>query len=338
MKTSEMIGKKFKYSYTIGKQSPGGPGFRYPVDLAIDNGDILFVVNRGSEGEPCHRISKLTASEKYIGQFGSYGKGDGQFIWPTSVAIDKKGLVYIADEWLNRISIYDGGGDLQGKDIGESNFLRKWGISGHKQGQLAGPAGIAFDTNDNIYITENLNNRVSKFTKDGEFLNSWGMPGSGQGQFDGPWGISIDMHGNVYVADWKNDRIQKFTADGEFMTFIGNPGNSHGCLHLPSDVAVDAEGDIYVADWWNNKVEIFDPTGIHLDTLVGNSTKLSQWAIDYLEVNSEDKEARELVKNPEVEYLFEMPIAIETDCEGRIFVVDEIRFRIQIYQKAIKGD
>ena len=67
MKTSEMIGKKFKYSYTIGKQSPGGPGFRYPVDLAIDNGDILFVVNRGSEGEPCHRISKLTANEKYIG-------------------------------------------------------------------------------------------------------------------------------------------------------------------------------------------------------------------------------------------------------------------------------
>ena len=128
MKTSEMIGKKFKYSYTIGKQSPGGPGFRYPVDLGIDNGDILFVVNRGSEGEPCHRISKLTANEKYIGQFGSYGKGDGQFIWPTSVAIDNKGLVYIADEWLNRISIYDGGGDLQGKDIGESNFLRKWGI------------------------------------------------------------------------------------------------------------------------------------------------------------------------------------------------------------------
>ena len=179
---------------------------------------------------------------------------------------------------------------------------------------------------------------MSKFTKDGEFLNSWGMPGSGQGQFDGPWGISIDMHGNVYVADWKNDRIQKFTSDGEFMTFIGNPGNSHGCLHLPSDVAVDADGDIYVADWWNNKVEIFDPTGIHLDTLVGNSTKLSQWAIDYLEVNSEDKEARELVKNPEVEYLFEMPIAIETDCEGRIFVVDEIRFRIQIYQKASKGN
>ena len=85
MKTSEMIGKKFKYSYTIGKQSPGGPGFRYPVDLAIDNGDILFVVNRGSEGEPCHRISKLTANEKYIGQFGSYGNAGRGLVYSENV-------------------------------------------------------------------------------------------------------------------------------------------------------------------------------------------------------------------------------------------------------------
>ncbi|MQF65229.1 hypothetical protein FIM04_03815, partial [SAR202 cluster bacterium AC-409-J13_OGT_754m] len=99
METINVRGRSFTFDYSIGKHSPGGPGFRQPQDVAFGPDNTLFVVNRGSEGEPCGRVSKLTIDSDYIGQFGSIGESDGQFVWPTSIIVDQRGLVYVADEW-----------------------------------------------------------------------------------------------------------------------------------------------------------------------------------------------------------------------------------------------
>ena len=335
MEEINVSGRSFSFNYAIGKHSPGGPGFRQPQDIAFGLDNTVFVVNRGSEGEPCGRVSKLTMDSDYIGQFGSIGESDGQFVWPTSVIVDGNGLVYVADEWLHRISIYDGNGDFEGKAIGQSNFMSKWGSYGNKPGELGGPAGMVFDKDENIYITENLNNRVSKFTKYGDHILSWGNLGVGTGEFDGPWGIALDSSGDVYVADWKNDRVQKFTANGEYITSFGKSGNASGCIHLPSDVATDADGDIYIADWWNDKVEVYDKDGDHLISLRGNAETLSKWAVEFLEVNEEDKVAREGMPTLESEYTFGRPISIEIDPRGGIWVVEDNRWRIQIYKKTM---
>ena len=65
-------------------------------------------------------------------------------------------------------------------------------------------------------ITEELNHRVSKFTKDGRYIYRAGeAKGTEEGEFNHPWGIAIGRScGDVYVADWHNDRIQKFSSDG----------------------------------------------------------------------------------------------------------------------------
>jgi DNA-binding beta-propeller fold protein YncE len=60
-----------------------------------------------------------------------------------------------------------------------------------------------------VYVTDNFNNRVQKFTSTGGFVTAWGGSGSGPGQFDGPEGVAVDASGNVFVADGEH-RVQKF--------------------------------------------------------------------------------------------------------------------------------
>ena len=60
-------------------------------------------------------MTVCTLDEEYISAFGEYGEGDGQFVWPTAVAIDSAGNVYVADEWLNRITKFTADGDYVSK-------------------------------------------------------------------------------------------------------------------------------------------------------------------------------------------------------------------------------
>src|SRR5262249_58397889 len=94
---------------------------------------------------------------------------DGTFMWPTAIALDKAGNVYVSDEWYNRISIFTKDGQWVGK----------WGTPGSGDGQLNRPSGMAFDADDNLYIVDSLNNRVQKFTKEGKFLAKWGTAAGG---------------------------------------------------------------------------------------------------------------------------------------------------------------
>ena len=84
------------------------------------------------------------------------------------------------------------------------------GSSGSGEGQFAGPAGVAVDSSSNVYVTDENNDRIQKFTNDGKFITTWGSFGSGEGQFAGPAGVAVDSSGNVYVSELVNDRIQMF--------------------------------------------------------------------------------------------------------------------------------
>ena len=69
---------------------------------------------------------------------------------------------------------------------------------------------VAVDSSGYVYVPDQGNNRIQKFTADGTFITLWGSKGSGNGQFNGPRGVAIDSSGNVYVSDFGNNLIQKF--------------------------------------------------------------------------------------------------------------------------------
>jgi DNA-binding beta-propeller fold protein YncE len=314
----------------MGRGEAAGPGFRNPVSMARGDEDLVYVLSRSSEYRPdAIRITMCTVGEEYIGEFGKgsavQGEGpsaDAPFVWPTSIALDKDGNVYVVDEWLNRISIFTRDGEAIGK----------WGTAGHGDGEMDRPSGLSFDGEDNLYLVDSGNNRIQKFTKDGQFLAKWGRAGSGDGEFNLPWGIDIDRNGDVYVADWRNDRIQKFTPDGQFLMKFGTSGTGDGEFNRPTGVAVDKEGIIYVTDWGNDRLEVFDRGGQFITKMAGDAT-ISKWGQAKLDANPDMWKEREVAQGLEREKLFWGPIAVEADDQGRIFVVESARSRVQVYHK-----
>ena len=315
--------RSFHYDRTIGQQVAIGPGFLAVVDLALGPEGRIYVLNRGFEGFPeTMRVTILNIDEDFIGQFSQSGEGDGELIWPTSIALDSEQNVYVADEWLNRVSIFDKDGE----------YLDKWGVPGSADGEINKPSGIRFDREDNLYLVDSANNRIQVFTKEGKFLAKWGEAGTGEGQFNFPWGLAIDNRGDVYVADWRNDRIQKFSPDGQFLAEFGSSGSGAGEFNRPTGVAVDKDGDIYVADWFNDRVQVLTPEGRHITTFIGDAT-LSKWGADKLSSNPDHIRMRSLIRDWTPELRMWGPKAIAIDDEGRVVIIDSNRCRLQVYQK-----
>ena len=315
--------RSFQYDRTLGRSELSGSGIRPCVDLALGREGHIYALNRGYEFRPDSvRVTMFNFNEDFLGQFGQFGAGDGELIWPACIALDSDQNVYITDDWLNRVSIFDRNGE----------FLDKWGEPGSGDGELNKPSGIKFDNEDNLYLVDSANNRVQKFTSDGKFLAKWGEAGSSEGQFKLPWGMAIDNKGDVYVADWRNDRIQKFTPDGHFLAAFGSSGSGVGEFNRPAGVAVDKDGDIYVADWGNDRVQVLTPDGRHITTFTGDAG-LSKWGLEKLNSNPDMVRQRSLIRDFEPERRFWGPKAIAIDNEGRIIVVDGNRNRLQVYQK-----
>ena len=185
------------------------------------------------------------------------------------------------------------------------------------------------------------------FTSDGRFLWKWGTHGTREGEFNLPWGLTV-AGGHVYVADWRNDRIQKFSLEGDFVALFGGPGGDAGQFHRPSSVAVDQEGYVYVADWGNERVQVLDPDGEFVQMLRGESG-LSVWAEEFYEANDDEKAQRdrfELVpemtsevqtpheESARTEPYFWGPISVKLDAEGRLYVTESNRHRVQVYVRA----
>ena len=272
MTTSEISHINVQYSKTIGRGEQFGPGFTNPIFVARGKDDLMYVLCRASEYRPeGTRVTVCTTDEDYVSAFArgvaqqgphEYNFEDGSLVWPTSIALDSEGNVFIPDEWLNRISKFSKDGE----------YLGKWEERvGTGDGEFDRPSGMVFDADDNAYIVDSGNNRVQKFTNDGKFLAKWGTAGSGDGEFDMPWGIAIDSHGDIYVADWRNDRIQRFTTQGELLQVIDTLGRDAGRLNRPSDVAIDAHGDLYVCDRGNDRVVQFNRAGLFIESLRGEA-------------------------------------------------------------------
>ena len=312
----------FTYSHTIGIASFLGRGFMNPVDVRLDSTGMLFVLSRSNAGNKDVRVSVQTLDSEYQYEFGRWGTEPGQTTQPTAITLDAEDRVYVTDEFMNNVSVFDR----------EGNFLQRWGELGSEPGQFNRPSGIAIDSEQNVFVVDHLNSRIQKLSTDGEYISSFGSEGTGPGEFNYPWGIAIDSEDGVWVADWRNDRIQRFTHDGEFVSALGSSGKEDGQFDRPSGVHVDADGNVYAADWRNDRVQMFDPDGAHRATLIGDAT-LSKWCQEFIDVNPEQASWRENAGLFEMEKRFWRPSAVETSDDGLVLVADSCRHRIQIYQR-----
>ena len=295
----------------------------YPADIAFSkNGDALILMR--SEAGSSIRIWSIEDAEALTDDLkgiGSYGPGEGQFVWPVQILTDAEGNIYVSDEAIHKISRFNADGE----------FESRWGTHGDGDGEFDAPNGIAFDLDGNMVVVDSKNHRVQRYTPGGEYLGGFGSYGSGPGQFELPWGVHVDELGDVYITDWGNHRLQIFSSDGVLKQVSGEAGSGPGQFNRPTGVAVDAHGDIYVADWGNDRVLMFNAEGQYIWSFTGDAT-LSRVARTYMLTNAVPNRLREM-GDLEQEKRLRRPRSVRVDSEFRLFIPDYESYRVQIYQK-----
>ncbi|CAM4770902.1 unnamed protein product [Rotaria magnacalcarata] len=129
--------------------------------------------------------------------------------------------------------------------------------------QLNNPTYIFVDQQQNVYVSERGNHRVTKWEK-GASHGTVVAGGHGQGkmltQVSQPEGLFVDTSGTIYVVDSWNHRVIRWPKKAKQGTVIagGNgQGNRSDQLNSPVGLSFDQHGNLYVADCGNDRIQCF---------------------------------------------------------------------------------
>jgi tripartite motif-containing protein 71 len=296
----------------IPDQSCNDGQFNYPGAVAVGADGSVYVADGN------HRIQKFDSNGTFITKWGSYCNIDsdwdgipdqpceGQFYYPSGIAIGIDGSVYVVESGNARIQKFDSNGTFITKWGSYCNIDSDWdGIPDQlcEGGQFADPYGIAISPDGSLYVADSQNNRIQKFDSSGNFLMKWGSGGAGNdnGEFNTPFGVTIGNDGSIYITDSGNSRIQKFDSNGDFITKWGSVGNGDGQFDWPAGIASGADGSVYVADSYNNRIQKFD----------SNGNFVSKWLVFGIEQS------------------FDGPLGIAVGPDGSVYVADTNNYRIE---------
>lgn len=171
-------------------------GLERPAGLAwSDTAQRLYVLDSRR-----HRITVFDGHGTVLRHMGDSGRGNGQFNYPTHIALAADGTLLVTDALNFRIQALSPNGD----------FLWKFGHHGNGSGDFAAPKGVAADAQGHYYVVDALFDAVQIFDQSGQLLLTFGERGEQPGQLTLPRGIFISNEDKVYVADAYNQRVQVF--------------------------------------------------------------------------------------------------------------------------------
>ncbi len=303
------------------------------MDLAFPGDGWIYVLNRYRTADyPLVRFAVCNINDEFprniVPTIDGKPQEYGNETYKSALMCDSDGdgTLFFTEEHANKVVALDT----------EGNVLFDWGETGDGPGQLNAPAGITYAPDGTLWVVSTRSHRVQNFSTNGEYIGGFGEFGSHHGQLDHPWGVAVDpIDGSVLVADWRNDRVQRFSPSGEHMMTIDKVGQHGDTMSRPSDVAVDAHGDIYVCDRGNDRVLQFNPRGLFIESFVGDAVMTERGA-DKLMANQDMLRWRDHIVDLDREKRFWKPTAVKLDDEFRIYVLDQARYRVQVYRKTFR--
>ena len=117
------------------------------------------------------------------------------------------------------------------------------------------PYYIAFNSHQEMIVSECLGHRLSIFDIRGQKIRTFGSHGDSPDQMKFPAGIATDDTDNIYVSSWH--KLQKFTSSGELMKCIDKKGRKEGEFDDPRGVTL-YDNQVYVCDRDNHRIQVFD--------------------------------------------------------------------------------
>ena len=273
---------------------PGYPGnadgtnsqarFDYPSGVAVGTNGNLYVADQVNS-----TVRKIATDgtnwtvSTIAGSAGNYGSANGtngaaRFYYPSGVAVDLAGNVYVTDQINSTIRKLT---PLTSNNWAVTTIAGSAGVSGSADGtnstaRFSWPSDLAVDASGNILVADTFNNTIRKVSPVGTnyvtttICGLAGVSGSLDGTnntalFDGPGGIALDVFGNLFVADSYSSVIRKLTPVGTnwvvntvgglaYATGATDGTNSTARFDTPCGVCVDGNGVVYVADTYNQTI------------------------------------------------------------------------------------
>ena len=269
----------------------------WPEAVALDDSNNFYIADAdnnvirkvyGATGKIATIVGTGFEAGDGLGGFG----GDGgpataaQLSYPSGIAVEPLGNIFIVDQRNNRIRKVDNTGNIN--TIAGSGFQGYSGDGGAAtNAALYHPTRVTLDATGNLYIADSGNNRIRKVDATGTITTiagngTQGSTGDGEpaisAELFDPMDMAVDGSGNVYIADYVNNRIRKVDGSGNMSTFAGigiagwagdSAAATNANIYEPSGIVIDAAGNIYFSDLANGRVRKVDPTGM-ITTYVGD--------------------------------------------------------------------
>ncbi len=269
----------------ISLSAPGGVAFDgLGNTLVIDTNH-----NRIRKIDPSGVVSLFAGngSPAYHGDGGRAAEAGVAF--PSSVAYDSTGVLYIADTFNHRIRAVDLAGNITTvAGTGTPGSLGDGGLAYYAQ--INKPWGLVFDSSDNMYISCADSNTIRRIEKSSGIISIYagtGTPGfNGDGvlaifaHLNSPRGLAVDEEDELYIADTDNQRIRRVDPiSGVISTvagsgLIGNSGDEGPALlasfNYPQGVAVDDADNLYIADTNNHRIRVVDDDDGEIEAFAGS--------------------------------------------------------------------
>jgi len=173
-------------------EARGSRRFNQPNGLAFGRNGDVFVVQGHTAGGGDPRVLKFDRDGRFIKSWGGIGTEPGKFLVAHGIAVDSKGLLWVADRENQRIQVFDQDG----------TFVKQMKVGGL-------PCGVSIG-DQYVYLVNGHAGQLLRLDLSGKVLAAVGKTGKGLGEFGEAHSLAVSPKGEIWVADIVNSRVHKF--------------------------------------------------------------------------------------------------------------------------------